>query len=237
MNILLTNDDGINAQGINDLFTVLSKKHNVYIFAPHVERSACSNAITIRDELIIKKIDENKYSVSGFPADCVNIGINSEIIPKPDLVISGINHGPNAGDDLHFSGTVAGARTAFIYGINSIAASLDCFHKPSKFFIDNSEFLADFITEAIQKNSEPFYYNINYPNIPKEQVKGVKYTFVGSRLYKDKFKIRKVNGDFIYQLNGEIGAIEIEGSDITELANNYISITPLQLDTTDKDKL
>lgn len=234
MKILLTNDDGIHAQGINDLFDVLSRNHEVYAVAPDKERSACSNAITVRSELKIKEVAPRKYSVSGFPADCVNIGVNGNIVPEPDVVISGINHGPNVGDDIHFSGTAAGGRTAFIYGKHAISLSLDCYHKPSDFFIQTSEFIMSFVEDMLaQKPDKPFFYNVNCPNLPQEQIKGVKYTFVGTRLYRDKFKIKKQGDEFIYQLDGEMSQIPKDGSDITELDKGYISITPLMLDNTD----
>ncbi len=114
MKILLSNDDGINAEGINILFNYLSEKFDVYMFAPEVEKSACSNAITIRNDFDVKKLADNKYSVAGYPADCVNIGIHGKFIPEVDVVVSGINHGPNMGGDIYYSGTVAAARTGYI---------------------------------------------------------------------------------------------------------------------------
>ena len=145
MKIILTNDDGIEALGINSLFETLSKKHEVYMIAPDRQRSACSNAITIHDTVKLKKTDTRKYSLSGFPADCVNFGLCSGIFPEPDLVISGINHGPNMGDDIYFSGTVAGARAGYIHFRSAIAASYESFTDFS--LISNaSEFIREKIT-------------------------------------------------------------------------------------------
>src|SRR5208337_1483348 len=133
MRILLTNDDGVNAEGILTLFRVLSQFHDTYIIAPDRERSACSNIFTMREEVKVQRIDRNIFSINGYPADCVSLGLHSDLIPGIDLVISGINHGPNLGDDIHFSGTVAGARTAFIFGKPAIAVSIDSFHAPSPY--------------------------------------------------------------------------------------------------------
>ena len=133
MKILLTNDDGFSAAGINILFDILSETHNVYMVAPLREKSACSNAITVRDSIPLRKLAPGTFAADAFTADCVNIGINGDILPDIDLVISGINHGPNLGDDIHFSGTVAGARSAVIFGKPGIAVSLDCYDQSDYF--------------------------------------------------------------------------------------------------------
>ena len=233
MKILLTNDDGINADGLQILRRTLSSSHDVFVIAPDRERSACSNIFTMRDELVVTKHDKNSYSISGYPADCVSIGLHSDIIPEIDLVISGINHGPNLGDDIHFSGTVAGARTAFIFDRPSIAISLDSFHTSSPFLADTADFILDYInTETI---FEEVYLNINYPNIPKDEIKGVKYTCLSRRSYIDSYvKTQKNNPDqFTMRLNGTIETKNTPFSDSFAVENSYISITPMTIDSTD----
>ena len=240
MNILLTNDDGINAAGINSLYNAFSRHHAVYVIAPDLEQSACSNAITVRTPLTIKKVSENRFSVSGFPADCVIIGLSSDFIPAIDLVISGINHGPNVGDDLFFSGTVAGARTGYIFGTAAVSVSMNCSKKrPSKYFDDASKLLLDFIHELAPggsfspKAAMPFF-NINYPDLPSGEIKGRKYTYIGRRIYRDCFHKSVLHADETdVQMGGYIESISAEGSDSTELEKGYISITPLMLDCTD----
>ncbi len=238
MNILLTNDDGINAEGINSLFEALSSDHNVYIVAPFEEKSASSNAITIRDNLTLEKIDDRRYALNGFPADCVNVGLNAGIIPGIELVISGINHGPNLGDDVFFSGTVAGARTAFIFGTSGIAVSLDCLES-SSFFADASRFILSFIGDIRRRSGTVLaFYNINYPDITADEVKGVRYTRLGRRKYSDSFRV--VHNDEttqVLQLMGTIDSVAGKGTDIEELRSGYISITPLTLDCTDYEYL
>lgn len=237
MKILLTNDDGIDADGLQILREVLSSEHEVYLIAPDQERSACSNIFTMRDEVVVTDHGNNSYSVSGYPADCVSIGIHSDIIPEIDLVISGINHGPNLGEDIHFSGTVAGARTAFIFGKPAIAASIDSFHATSPYLREMSQFINDYLRQDDILNS--VYLNINYPNIPFAEIKGIKYTNLSKRCYNDTYiKIPKNNPN---QTGMKlVGTIETEKSpwnDSFAVDNSYISITPLSIDSTDYEYL
>jgi len=233
MRILLTNDDGIEAEGLQLLGEALSEEHDVYIIAPDQERSACSNIFTMREEVRVSKRGEKSFSISGYPADCVSLGIHSDLIPEIDLVISGINHGPNLGDDIHFSGTVAGARTAFIFGKPALAVSIDSFHAASPFLIETGNFINNFIkTETIPKN---VYLNINYPNLPYAEIKGVKYTNLSKRIYKDRYV--KSETDDPDQFGMKLyGIIETENSpwnDSYALEKSYISITPMTIDSTD----
>ena len=233
MKILLTNDDGINAEGLQILYHVLSADHDVYIIAPDQERSACSNIFTMRDEVLVTRHSDYSFSTSGYPADCVSIGIHSDIIPEIDLVISGINHGPNLGDDIHFSGTVAGARTAFIFGKPAMAVSIDSFHCASPFLKDTAVFINNLITtKTIEKN---VYLNINYPNIPAAEIKGIKYTRLSKRIYKDTYvkSIKENQNQFGFKLNGTIETVSSPWNDNFALEKSYISITPMAIDSTD----
>jgi 5'-nucleotidase len=249
MNILLTNDDGIHAEGINSLYNALSQDHTVYVIAPGCEQSASSNAITVHSQLNIKKIAENKFSVNGFPADCVIIGLSGNLIPDVDLVIAGINHGPNVGDDLIFSGTVAAARTGYIFGKDAIAISINCYKRASQFVDDASQFLLRFINEIKHEGNgaSPIdgdevpkmsvfktFFNINYPDLPPAKIKGRVYTHVGRRIYRDSFqKTKFINNEALVQMGGYIESVFDRGSDTTELDNGFISITPLIIDSTD----
>jgi 5'-nucleotidase len=248
MKILLTNDDGINAGGIKALFNAFHATHEVYVIAPESEKSACSNAITVRAQINIKRVAENQYSVSGYPADCVIIGLSGDFIPEVDLIIAGINHGPNVGDDLIFSGTVAGARTAYIFGKPAIAISINSYHRESKYFNDAAAFLLDFVQDIsrditdhaskVQKHNgqllaPPPFYNINYPDLPVDQIKGKKFTKIGRRLYRDSFQNTNFTSDeATVQMGGYIETVFSEGTDTTELEGGYISISPLVTDAT-----
>jgi len=231
MKILLTNDDGVEAEGIKSLYRILSKNNEVYIIAPDQERSACSNIFTIRDEIKLRKVDSNIFSISGYPADCVSIGLHSDIIPDIDIIISGINHGPNLGDDIHFSGTVAAARTAHIFGKKAIALSMNSFHRPSEYFDEASEFLDRFLNEENIDNTH--FLNINYPDLDKGKIKGVKYTFLSKRYYNDSYSKDYEENHVKLKLEGNIILQDQEGSDLTEMNKGYISITPIHIDNTD----
>jgi 5'-nucleotidase len=238
MNILLTNDDGISAKGINALYDVLSEKHNVFIIAPEEERSGSSNAITFKDNIKARTIANNKFAVEGYPADCVNLGMNSNIIPKMDIVVSGINHGPNIGEDVHFSGTVGGARVAYIYGISGIAISINCSRK-SHYFNDAANFLLKYIEESdLFADNHCIFLNINYPDLPANKILGVKYTSLGKRNYNDFYEVTgRENEKINLQYKPGIGESANDGSDISEVKKGYITITPLLLDCTDYEFL
>ena len=238
MNILLTNDDGIHSEGINALFSILSEKHNVFIIAPDEEKSGCSTAVSFKKNLEIVNIAENIFAVQGFTADCVNIGLRGDIIPKVDLVVSGINHGPNLGDDIYFSGTVGGARVAYIYGISGISFSLNC-KGESRFFTDASKFLSKYIEDVkLFSGNECRFLNINYPDLPADEIIGIKYSSLGRRKYNDTYKVTSMENKKInLQFRPEIGSFKNENTDITELEKGYITITPLTLDCTDYDSI
>ncbi|MGL4368552.1 MAG: 5'/3'-nucleotidase SurE [Spirochaetota bacterium] len=234
MKILLTNDDGIHAKGINVLFDALSERYDVYMVAPAEERSACSNAISIRSPLRIRRFDERHFSVDGYPADCTNVGLHGDIVPAPDIVVSGINHGANMGEDIYYSGTVAGARVGFIHGRSGIALSLSSSEK-LEFLEDAAAFAAHFIfgNEALLVN-EKHFFNINYPARPKTDIHGTAYTSLDKREYRDRFVVKEHNGDEkVVSMDGTVKSERREGSDYDMIKKGYVSITPLTLDSTD----
>lgn len=238
MNILLTNDDGIHAKGINALFDALSQRYDVYIVAPAEERSACSNAITMRGHLHIKRFDNKHFSVDGFPADCTNVGLYGEVIPEPDIVVSGINHGPNMGDDIYYSGTVAGARVGFIHGKSGIAVSL-CSKDKFQFLDDAAMYTKTFIekNEKMLLN-ETHFLNINYPARPLNEISGTAFTNLDKRSYKDRFIVHDNTGDTkTVTLDGVVESVRKEGSDFDMAKKGYVSVTPLKLDSTDYESI
>jgi len=232
MRILITNDDGYRAEGINTLFRVLSERHEVVMIAPDGERSACSNAITITSNLRLRCHGEGIWSVSGYPADCTNIGLHGTVAPKADLVISGINHGPNMGDDIYYSGTVAGARAAFIQGTRAIAVSYDSFE--SYAYLEDAARFVMALAEEKCATEERFFLNVNYPDLPKEKIAGVCYTTLGRRRYIDAYHVLERDGhDTHLKLHGTVDSFDRAGSDVTEIKSGHITVTPLTLDTTD----
>ncbi len=234
MNILLTNDDGIDARGLNVLDRILSQHHSVYVIAPSEEQSGCSNAFTIRRDMFLEKRDDNHFSLSGYPADCVNVGIHGGIIPDFDLVLSGINHGPNLGDDTFFSGTVAGARTARIFNKKGIAVSLDAASPSDKVLTDFSDFLVQFIERNIKIDDTSLFLNINYPDLSQNQIKGIKTAPLSKRIYKDRYvKSNAGNEKIKIRLEGDISAEYQKGTDHEVLKEGYIVMTPLTINNTD----
>jgi 5''/3''-nucleotidase SurE len=243
--ILLTNDDGIEAPGIKALFNtfIKDKKYDVRVVAPDRERSAVGHAITVFDPIAVKKeyIDGIfcGYSVDGTPADCVKLAIAAILERKPDILISGINRGANIGENIIYSGTVSAATEGTIYDIPSIAVSIDSFKDTDcSFAAAFTKKIAELVLET--KNLLPrTLLNINYPDIPAEKIKGVKFTYQSSVKFRDIF-IKRVDprGRDYYWMDGEYEVLsDDEDSDYVAIKNNYISITPIQHDMTDYKRM
>jgi 5'-nucleotidase len=236
MLILVSNDDGIYAEGIQILAETLKKIARVVVVAPDREKSAASHSLTLHRPLRILDIKKNYYGVSGTPTDCINLGINKVLKPKrPDLIVSGINHGGNLGDDVHYSGTVSAALEGAIMGIPSIAISLVArFERPS--FRPAANFAAK-LARTVLKNKLPpgMVLNVNVPNVPQNRLKGYAFCKLGKRNYGDviveKLDPRKKK---YYWIGGdEVGYENIPGSDCNAILERKISITPLKVDMTD----
>jgi len=238
LKILITNDDGIFAEGIYKLAKILSLSHSVTVIAPDRERSATGHAITMHHPLRVRKVkfyDTNleAWSVDGTPSDCVKLGVEAIIEKKPDLVVSGINDGPNLGTDILYSGTVSAAIEGAIQGIQAVAISLvgnknlnfDLAAKISSSIIDYFQY---------KKLPNDTLLNINIPNKEEKTIKGVKITTLGIRRYSNSF-IKRIDprGQEYYWMGGEIIEEEQkEDSDVCAIRDNYISITPVHFDLT-----
>ena len=243
MKILLTNDDGINAKGIQALINKISLLGEVYVVAPDGERSASSQAITMNkpirvDEVELKIDNTQAWSSSGTPTDCVKLAIETLLPQKPDLVISGINAGPNMGNDVLYSGTVSAAIEGAIHKIPSIAVSLN------KWQDCDFSVAAEFMHSFIQKNyNSEWHYstllNINIPAVAGELIGGIKITKLGNRKYENAFHRRQdPRGRVYYWMGGQIVDCDnAEDTDIYALKNNYISITPIHFDLTDYNSI
>jgi len=230
MKILISNDDGIRATGIKFLREELSKKNEVITIAPNQERSSCGHGITLGHPVRIEKLSDDIYSCTGYPADCILIGLGNICKDdKPDLVVSGINHGANLGQDRYYSGTIAAAREAAFRGIPSIAVSLVTQNlKDLEHFETASEFISSLVDQNIQdlipRNS---LLNVNVPNLPLAEIKGVRYTSLGFQNYSEEV-IERIDGrgKTYYWVGGTYrGYEQIEGSDCVEVYNGFISIS------------
>jgi len=243
MQFLLTNDDGIYARGLSFLKKELSKEEECLVVAPEREQSAVGHAITLSRPLMVKKYRKNGnffgYAVTGTPADCVKIGIK-ELTDKPiDLVVSGINLGPNVGIDVIYSGTVSAATEAAILGVPSVAISLDTRSDTADF-----SFAATFARKLVlfmlrhMSLLKGTPLNVNIPALPKDQIKGVVVTRQGSAQMLETFERRVDPRENIYYwLAGEslTNAEEATDTDTTALRNGMITITPIRYDLTRYD--
>ena len=236
MKILISNDDGYLAEGINVLAQRLRKKHQVTIFAPAENRSASSSSLTIDKPLKPEKISESIYTINGTPSDSTHFALCGYFEEEFDLVIAGINFGPNLGDDVIYSGTVAAAIEGRFVGFPSIAISLaswvgknfDSAAKVAEVIVDNVHF-SELSTNTI--------LNINVPDITYNEIKGFKTTRLGKR-YKSENIVKDKNDALLYWI-GENGkeADNGPGTDFYAVKNNYVSITPLKIDLTNNDEI
>ncbi|PJG84297.1 5'/3'-nucleotidase SurE [Conservatibacter flavescens] len=231
MHILLSNDDGIHAEGIRVLAHELRKIADVTVVAPDRNRSAASSSLTLIEPLRPHKLDSGDYCVNGTPADCVHLALNGFLSGRVDLVVSGINAGANLGDDTLYSGTLAAALEGRHLGLPAVAVSLD----GRQHYETAARVVCDLIPklhENLLKSRE--IININVPDIPYAQLKGIKVCHLGYReSAAEIIKQKDPRNEAIYWV-GPSGLPEYasEGTDFHAVANGYVSITPIQADMT-----
>jgi len=235
--ILLTNDDGIHAEGLRYLRMAAEKLGQAWIVAPETEQSAVGHSITLYDPIKVHEMTKNGtfygYGIGGTPADSVKLGLYSLLPRTPDLVISGINNGANLGINVLYSGTVSAATEAAILGVPSLAVSVAKKKDPPfEWVLPHVEVLARWVL----KNGLPrgVALNVNVPALPPEQVRGYKITHQGLARFRESFEQREdPRGNHYYWLSGEPTARETgEGIDVTAVTDGYVSVTPLFYDLT-----
>jgi len=231
MRILISNDDGYQADGIIQLAKSLSEIAEVIIVAPSENKSAASSSLTIGKPLKPIQIENNVYAINATPSDCVHLALCGFIKEPIDLVVTGINFGANLGDDVIYSGTVAGAIEGRFLGLPSIALSLaswECNH------FDTAGKIAKILVEQIDKAplSNSTIINVNVPDIPMHEIMGIKTTRMGSR-HKSAPSIQDSKNPSLFWI-GENGkeSDNVEGTDFHAISNNYVSVSPLQIDLT-----
>jgi len=233
MRILLSNDDGYFSPGISLLAEVLAPLAEVTVVAPERDRSGSSNSLTLDRPLTVRRAQGRVYYVNGTPTDCVHLAVTGLLKPLPDIVISGINHGANMGDDTIYSGTVAAATEGFLLGIPSIAISLvaeggDHFRTAGRVAVE--------LVSRFQKRplDEPVLLNVNVPDAEYGQLRGFQVTRLGRRHKAEPVvKSKTPRGETVYWIGAAGGAQDAgEGTDFHAIANNRVSITPLQVDLT-----
>ncbi|MFV9997601.1 MAG: 5'/3'-nucleotidase SurE [Arsenophonus endosymbiont of Dermacentor nuttalli] len=231
LRILLSNDDGVTAPGIQTLATVLRKYYSVQVVAPDRNRSGASNALTLDKPLRIARLANGDISVQGTPTDCVYLGVNQLIRPYPEIVVSGINCGPNLGDDVIYSGTVAAATEGRHLGLPALAVSLN-----GKTHYQTAAEVTCHLLNLLQKTPlrAGNILNINVPDLPMSEIKSYKVTRCGSRhAAQNVYSLEDPSGDMVYWL-GPVGEIRDAGpdTDFAAVEAGYVSITPLQVDLT-----
>lgn len=232
--ILVTNDDGVYSPGIQTLAKRLRDLDRVVIVAPDRERSAAGHSMTLHRPLLIEQVKEDVYSVNGTPTDCVNIAVKGLLKETPRLVVSGINKGPNLGDDVTYSGTVAGAIEARILGIPSFAVSLVA--RQDFRFAEAADVALHIASKIFEHGlSSETLLNVNVPNLPLSQIRGTMVTRLGKRIYH-QMTVERVDprGKKYYWIGGgEPDWEREEGTDLDAVDRGFVSITPLHLDLTD----
>lgn len=237
MKILITNDDGIHAPGISKLKSALQQVADVLVVAPDTERSAVGHAITLSDPLRVTKVNKNEqffgYSINGTPADCVKLGIRCLADTRPDIVVSGINQGPNTATNIIYSGTVSAAAEAVIMGIPAMALSITSFTVQE---FDYSCKLAIQLVNKINKFSLPegTLLNVNIPAIQESEIKGIVITRQGKGRYEEFFdkRIDPFNRTY-YWLAGKKMMLDHDNDiDDVVVTENKVSITPISYDLT-----
>lgn len=238
MHILISNDDGYLAQGINALAAALQQCAEVSVVAPDRNRSAASNSLTLDMPLRATPCDNGFVRVDGTPTDCVHLAVTGLLEREPDMVFAGINHGANLGDDVLYSGTVAAATEGRFLGLPAVAISL-VGSDPKHF--DTAARVAVTLLRKIQAHPLPddTLLNVNVPDLPYDQLKGFQSTRLGQR-HKAEAVIRSSDprGHTIYWV-GPPGSEQDAGpgTDFDAIRNGYVSVTPLQLDLTRFDRL
>ncbi|MBE2280567.1 MAG: 5'/3'-nucleotidase SurE [Ignavibacteriaceae bacterium] len=243
MKVLVSNDDGIDAAGIIALVEELEKFAEVFVIAPLMEQSAAGHSITIKRPLKIIDFHRNNkffgYAVDGTPADCVKIGITTILKFKPDIVLSGINHGSNTATNVIYSGTVSAAREALLMGISGIAFSLDS--RTSENIKDAAKIAASITRTTLLKGlNKGTFLNVNIPDLPIDEIKGIKVTRQGKAKWADSYiKKYDVIGREFYQLTGEFNQFDENDDDSDHLAltTGWVAVTPVKLDITDYEEL
>ncbi len=240
MKILISNDDGISSIGIDKLVKELSKIGDVTVVAPLTEQSAAGHSITMKIPLRVKDYFVNSkffgYAVDGTPADCIKMGIMNILKEKPDIVISGINNGSNAAINVIYSGTVSAAREAAIMNVPAIAISVAS-HTPKHY--EYSAKLAAQLAKLVceKKLQQGTLLNVNVPDLPEEEIKGILLTRQGVTRWNDYYEERvDPYGGKYYWLTGEMDMLDKElDRDVVALENGYASVTPVHFDFTDYD--
>ena len=238
MHFLVTNDDGIQSPALEQLRVQLSAFGRVTVIAPDRNQSATSQALTLHRPLRIHPVADDVYTVDGTPADCVLVAFHGNLIERPTFVVSGINHGPNMGEDVFYSGTVAAAIEGALQGVPAIASSLVTREQTD--FAEAASVVTGIVRQILEGGAPPrLLLNVNMPSMPRAAMAGIQYTRLGSRVYHDTL-VHKTDprGKDYYWIGGEAPIwVPDPGTDYQAVHDGFVSVTPLLLDLTDTNAL
>ncbi|MDO9405997.1 MAG: 5'/3'-nucleotidase SurE [Polaromonas sp.] len=247
MKILICNDDGYQASGIVALYEALKDIADVEVVAPEQNNSAKSNALTLHSPMYVQTAANGFRYVNGTPADCVHIALTGLLGYRPDLVVSGINNGANMGDDTIYSGTVGAAMEGYLFGIPAIAFSqtekgwayIDVAARRARELVELMIPSLEHVAEGAQPVQPAWLLNVNIPNLPDEEILGAKVARLGRRHAAERVIMQtSPRGETMYWIGGAGPAKEDgEGTDFHATRERYVSITPLQVDLTDHERL
>ncbi|MDE2585948.1 MAG: 5'/3'-nucleotidase SurE [Betaproteobacteria bacterium] len=238
MRILLSNDDGYFAPGIEILARTLAEIAEITVVAPERDRSGASNSLTLDRPLSLRRAPNGFYFVNGTPTDCVHLAVTGMLEDLPDMVVSGINHGANMGDDTVYSGTVAAATEGYLLGVPAIAVSL--VSKEGQHFETAARVAKELVLRFQQKQFDaPALLNVNVPDVPYDALQGVEVTRLGKRHKAEPVvKALTPRNETVYWVGAAGQAQDAgEGTDFNAVRNNRVSVTPLQLDLTHNAQL
>lgn len=238
MRILLSNDDGYYAPGLAALAEAMRGMGEVTVVAPERNRSGASNSLTLDRPLLLKEAPNGFFYVNGTPTDCVHLAVTGMLDHEPDMVLSGINWGPNMGDDTIYSGTVAAAMEGYLLGVPSVALSLASFSGRN---FATAGCVARMLAERFRDRpfGAPVLLNVNVPDVPYEMLKGTRITRLGRR-HKAEPVVKQASprGDTVYWVGAAGAAADAgEGTDFHAVNNDWVSVTPLQVDLTHASQL
>jgi 5'-nucleotidase len=243
LKIVITNDDGIHAKGINALIELLKPYGDLLVVAPAEGQSAMSHAITIKQPIFLKKTHETEgltqYSCSGTAVDCIKLALNALCETKPDFIFSGINHGTNVAISVIYSGTMAGAIEGYIHGIPSIGVSL-WDHDEDADFAASVHYTKLIFDRILASGDRDFCLNVNIPKVDFDHIKGIKVCRQTRSSWVESFE-KRVNPSKkeYFWLTGSFNNFEPEAQDHDHwaLRNNYVSVVPIQVDFTNHEKI
>ena len=237
MRILLSNDDGYFAPGLEQLAAAVAHRAEITVVAPERDRSGASNSLTLDRPLSVRRAANGFLFVNGTPTDCVHLAVTGLLDKLPDMVISGINLGANMGDDTIYSGTVAAATEGYLLGIPSIAISLAS--KTAAHLETAAQVAVELVERHARLGAPPWLLNVNVPDIPRADLKGLQITRLGRRhRAEDVIRTQSPRGETVYWVGAAGAAADAgDGTDFHAVEQGFVSVTPLQIDLTNRDQM